>query len=129
MHKNINTLLQRSIAASAFLFLTFTADNAFAVDVKGKFTKGGVDFTYAEQKYGSGAGNRGIRIMAATRDQTYKFSPNPHDDPWYNKNQEKFYRTAAEALADSYLASPQKIFPRYGFKSTINKIEYTYGER
>ncbi|MFJ5318192.1 hypothetical protein [Pectobacterium versatile] len=126
MQKNINTLLQRSIAASAFLFLTFTADNAFAADVKGKFNKDGVEFTYAEQKYGT---NRGIRIMAVTRDQTYKFTPNPHDDPWYNKNQEKFYRTAAEALADSYLASQQKIFPRYGFKSIINKIEYTYGER
>ncbi|MFJ5339085.1 hypothetical protein ACIPSD_08195 [Pectobacterium sp. CHL-2024] len=129
MQKNINTLLQRSIAASAFLFLTFTADNAFAADVKGtlkNYQNSGVDFNYAEQKYGT---NRGIRIMAGTRDQTYKFSPNPHNDPWYNKNQEKFYQTAAEALADSYLASQQRIFPRYGFKSIINKIEYTYGER
>ncbi|AUH01005.1 hypothetical protein PCO86_12730 [Pectobacteriaceae bacterium CE70] len=118
---------------SALLVLLVTSASALAANVSGTLTnyKGsGTNFTYVEQKYGgAGAGPRGIRIMSGTRDQTYKFSPNPHDDRWYNKNQTAFYKQAAEALADAYLAkTTNPMFPRYGFKSTIGNVEYTYNQ-
>lgn len=119
--------MKMSNAMSTLIISTFMlfASNSFAANVNGKldnYKGSGYNFTYVEKKYGKGAGNRGIRIMSDTRDQSYKFSPNPHSDRWYNKNQQQFYRIAAESLSDYYLSKEK--FPRYGFKAKINNIEY-----
>jgi hypothetical protein len=88
-----------------------------------------VDFHFAEATIGGGK-TRGITIKASKSPkpaQTYKFEPNPHDDPWYNKNQGKFYAEAATELAKLYVASSKDnpSFPRYDAKKIkVNKIEY-----
>lgn len=48
-----------------------------------------------------GGTNRGYEINPGK--MRYQLSPNPHNDPWYNKNQLKFYTQGAdqiEKLAD-----------------------------
>ena len=134
MHPPLHFLFRRVAALLAVSTLALTAGGALAANISGSlpnYKDSGITFNYVEQKSGgSGPGARGIRIyIAGGRDQSYKFSPNPHDDPWYNKNQAKFYRQAAEALADAYLAKkPNPAFPRYDFKSMINGIEYSYNQ-
>ncbi|OQO71050.1 hypothetical protein BH747_03350 [Enterococcus villorum] len=56
----------------------------------------------------------------------YKFSPNPHNDPWYNKNQTKFYNQAAEAIAS--IGNSQTWIPKnwlFMINITVHGIDYT----
>jgi len=94
--------------------------------IKGEFTEDNVTFKYGEVSYGT---NRGIRISAGTRVQDYRFSPNPHDDPWYNKNQAKFYLQAAHAIAKLYLESGNQLFPRYGATIDVENVVYALLDR
>ncbi|QSJ18880.1 hypothetical protein JYQ62_09070 [Nostoc sp. UHCC 0702] len=85
-------------------------------------------FYYQEESWSK---NRGITIKLnnSTRpSQTYKFDPNPHNDPWYNKNQPKFYRDAAQQIGEYF--NRRGSFPRYGQASvTINGINYKLNQR
>lgn len=86
-------------------------------------------FEYNEVKYGTrGGGNRGIRIRCGTRDQTYRFAPNPHSNPKYNKNQAGFYQDAATAIAGQ-LTPRNGLFPRYGVTIAVQGEDYTLGPR
>ncbi|KXY21465.1 hypothetical protein [Bacillus sp. FSL K6-0067] len=51
----------------------------------------GVNYKWMEKSYGGT--NRGIMFNPGRHE--YQFRPNPHDDPWYNKNQMKFYNEVA----------------------------------
>lgn len=50
----------------------------------------------------SGPGPRSIQISVSRLNITYKLSPNPHDVPKYNKNQEALYREAAIAFCKMF---------------------------
>jgi len=85
----------------------------------------GVTYTYTEASFGR---NRGIHISAPGLPRTtFQLRPNPHDDPEYNKNQPKFYRDLAEAVANFAAANNQ--FPPDGHRVTIFRIDYTVDRR
>ncbi|ETX02968.1 MAG: hypothetical protein ETSY1_01680 [Candidatus Entotheonella factor] len=96
--------------------------------VKGSFTEQNVTFQYGEIDLGT---NRGIRIndSAGRHSQEYKLSPNPHNDPWYNKHQTAFYNQAAHSIATLYFGGNSRLFPRYGKTINVNNIEYTLEAR
>jgi hypothetical protein len=68
--------------------------------ITGVITVGDVKFGYAEAR----TGTRAIEIWldgAQSVKNYYKFSPDPHDDKRYNKDQPNFYREAAERMRTS----------------------------
>jgi hypothetical protein len=88
-------------------------------------------FNYREESWSL---NRGITITTKGEDnldrppQTYKFNPNPHDDPWYNKNQKKFYEEAANQIGQYF--NKKGSFPRYDTELvTIHNISYKLNRR
>ena len=100
-----------------------------------------VEFKYQEQQLSKGgAGSRGIQIGVTGSKkgvQKYKLDPNPHDNPKYNKGQQKFYNEVAQALADLWIAARdaeakkakskevEGKFPRYG-KATVKALGVSY---
>ncbi len=73
--------------------------------IKDKVEIKGVTFEYNEVKYGSsGTGQRGIKIWrkgVAKDVNSYKFSPNPHDNSKkYPKLAKEFYKAAATAIGN-----------------------------
>jgi len=111
--------------------------------VSGSHKVGTFEFKYQEQQLSKGgAGSRGIQIGVSGSKkgvQKYKFDPNPHDNPKYNKAQSKFYEEAAKALADYWVkaqataakdskdpsVAAEGKFPRYGtFKLTALGTTY-----
>jgi hypothetical protein len=81
---------------------------------------GAGEFCYVEVR----TGTRCIKIWTSPKPpQCYKFDPDPHNDRDYNKNQAKFYRDAATAIAQIY--NDNGSFPRYGKASiTVNATTY-----
>ena len=97
----------------------------------GDIKHGDANVHWAEKTFGNGK-SRGITVKykeGAKPAQSYKMTPNPHDDPWYNKNQGKFYDEAATELAMLLVASgataAARSFPRYGKKIKVHNVEYT----
>jgi len=91
----------------------------------GKITIDGTVFEYSESQIGNGR-SRGIKIsLEGTQNSSseYKFNPNPHLNPWYNKNQPEFYHEAATRIPETWKKN-NGIFPWYGYKITINNTEY-----
>ncbi|RWA53025.1 hypothetical protein AU476_15330 [Cupriavidus sp. UYMSc13B] len=134
MNLPLNLFFRRIAALLGVSVLLLTTDGALAANatISGRLVKGGITFNYSEVKYGAnGKGARGIRIyISGGHDQSYKFNPNPHNNPSYNSDPGSFYLEAANALADAYLAKhPNPGFPRYGFTSTIKDIKYIYEQR
>lgn len=89
-----------------------------------EITSNNVKFTYGEQSIGK---NRGIMMSrggVANDRHVYKFSPNPHNqDSWYNKNQPKFYRFAAEAII-ALLTANGNAWPGNGSTITVHGFDY-----
>lgn len=52
--------------------------------------------TYKWMEASFGGTNRGYEINPGKH--RYQLSPNPHNDPWYNKNQAKFYGQGAAQI-------------------------------
>jgi len=77
----------------------------FLAPVKGTITIGANTFKYIEVQYGSGAGQRGITVYGVGNPRTYKLSPNPHNETWYNKNQATFYKAVAQAICNAWTAA------------------------
>lgn len=87
---------------------------------------GGQVYEYGELSIGK---NRGITFhrKGIRNDQhEYKFNPNPHDDPWYNKSQGKFYAEAASQIAN--IVSATGNYPAFGAQTTVHGIAYTLDE-
>ncbi|EKZ0165063.1 hypothetical protein QUO97_002320 [Enterococcus faecalis] len=61
--------------------------------VSGTIQIHGITYKWIETSWGK---NRGMTFNPGNK--VYQMSPNPHDDPWYNKHQEKFYNQAAVAI-------------------------------
>jgi hypothetical protein len=80
-------------------------------------------FTYGETSAGKSRG-----IAMSTQDGgtiTYFFSPNPHNDPAYNKNQPEFYEQMAKKIGEYYVAN--QAWPPFDTEVDIklSKVEYT----
>lgn len=110
------------------------ASSRFSYPVRGKgkqLIRGTISqqLKYIEVRYGNGAGNRGIKInlvhlTPGVGPLTYKFSPNPHSEKRYNKDQKALYRCAAERfsllrLQQAAAAAPQQ------FNFQAYQIEFT----
>ncbi|AOM14241.1 hypothetical protein [Bacillus thuringiensis] len=83
----------------------------------------GVTYKWMEKSY-SGT-NRGMLFNPGRHE--YQFKPNPHDDPWYNKNQGKFYSQVAkqvETKGNSDKWTPDK-WPSSIRGISVNGISYT----
>lgn len=89
------TLLGTCFVANADQIDATTLDSSAiqtrAID--GKITINGTTYKWKETSFGK---NRGITFNPGNH--KYQLSPNPHKDPWYNKNQKAFYNYAAEEI-------------------------------
>lgn len=95
------TMLCASILAAGAI--GYSVQNANASEVRttqnvragisGSVTINGQNYKWIETSWGK---NRGMTFNPGQH--VYQFAPNPHDDPWYNKNQQKFYNQAAAAI-------------------------------
>ncbi len=99
------------------------AAELFIAPVKGTITIGANTFKYIEVQYGAGAGQRGITVYGVGDPRTYKLSPNPHNEAWYNKNQATFYKVVAQAICNAYTAAAG--LPAYNaIQVTPKGVEY-----
>lgn len=71
--------------------------------------------TYKWMEASFGGTNRGYEINPGK--MRYQLSPNPHNDPWYNKNQNKFYAQGADKI------EAQANSGKWHTKGWPNKIE------
>lgn len=62
--------------------------------IEGKMLIEGTTYKWMEASFGGT--NRGYAINPGNL--KYQLSPNPHKDPWYNKNQAKFYALGAKQI-------------------------------
>lgn len=98
---------------------------AEAAGISGKVEINGVSYKWAETSWSK---NRGMTFNPGNH--VYQFLPNPHDDPWYNKNQNKFYKLAADQIKKQGDDSKwdQKVWPD-SIKVSINGVSYTLKPR
>ncbi|MHB0801686.1 hypothetical protein PVK73_19025 [Bacillus thuringiensis] len=85
-------------------------------------TINGVSYNWMETSYGT---NRGMTFNPGQH--AYQIKPNPHDDPWYNKNQGKFYTQMANGVATKGNAGhwTKENWPDTITGVTVNGISYT----
>lgn len=67
----------------------------FGAGISGSTIINNVKYKWVETSWSN---NRGITFNPGSH--IYQFSPNPHNDPWYNKNQVKFYNAAVDKVAE-----------------------------
>lgn len=72
------------------------------------------DDKYKWMETGTGGLTRGILFNPGN--YNYKITPNPHDDPWYNKNQQKFYTKLVKAVE-------KKATSEWSWPSSIRDLE------
>lgn len=94
--------------------------------ISGKITINNTNYNWIETSWGK---NRGITFNPGNH--VYQLSPNPHNDPWYNKNQVKFYNAAVAEIAkqgnkDKWSSSN---WPTSIKNIVVNKITYTLSVR
>lgn len=79
-------------------------------------------YKWMEASFGK---NRGMTFNPGKLN--YQFSPNPHNDPWYNKNQAKFYKQAAAQVETQGNIGKwtSGAWPSSIKNITVNKINYT----
>ncbi|BAO07321.1 MULTISPECIES: hypothetical protein [Enterococcus] len=75
----------------------------------------GKQYKWREASFGGT--NRGYEINPGK--YRYQLSPNPHKDPWYNKNQVKFYNQGADQIEKQ--ANEEK-WQTKGWPDTIKNI-------
>jgi hypothetical protein len=95
--------------------------------IKGTVNVDGRAFGYGETSAGK---SRGIVMSTqGAGSMTYFFSPNPHNDPAYNKNQPTFYAQMANRIGEYYVAN--RDWPAFGtaVEIKISKVEYTLNNR
>ncbi|MEI4616589.1 hypothetical protein [Bacillus cereus] len=64
----------------------FTNHTTYAAGISGSVTVNITTYKWSETSWGN---NRGVSFNPGQH--VYQLSQNPHNDPWYNKNQIKFY--------------------------------------
>lgn len=116
MKKRFFSLSLTLFFAIVSLVFPFSAVNVEAKGVSGTITINNEKYKYIEESFGK---NRGITFNPGSH--TYKITPNPHDNPKYNKKQVQFY----EEIAKGVKAQVEKS----GWKDTftgINALGETY---
>lgn len=90
--------------------------------IRPTITINGVSYNWMETSYGT---NRGMTFNPGQH--AYQIKPNPHDDPWYNKNQGKFYTQMATGVATKGNAGhwTKENWPDTITGVTVNGISYT----
>jgi hypothetical protein len=98
---------------------------------------------------GSGPGRRGLQVIGPGLDRndwSFYFKPNPHDNPTYNKKQQKLYTTLAgeiqkkwptqeksksqeDDVANYRKAIAEVMTSLFGFKFEWEGVEYTLVRR
>ncbi|PGA90438.1 hypothetical protein [Bacillus toyonensis] len=73
----------------------FKNQSVSAAGINSSVTVNNTTYKWSETSWGS---NRGITINPGQH--VYQLSPNPHNDPWYNKNQVKFYDQIINQVAN-----------------------------
>ncbi|XP_046381607.1 uncharacterized protein LOC124152646 [Haliotis rufescens] len=89
------------------LIMTLSPSLSGAATIKGTIKAGDVSCSYAEIKNNSGGGPRGLRLFSCKNKDgnmnldCYYYPDNPHDCPWYNKNQSKYYNLLAKSAMNN----------------------------
>lgn len=93
--------------------------------ISGTIFINGDTYKWMESSWGY---NRGLTINPGRMD--YQLSPNPHNDPWYNKNQIKFYNEVANQLQTQGNNAKwvKGNWPRI-INVKVNNIDYTMNVR
>lgn len=98
---------------------------AKAAGISGAVKINGTSYKWSETSWGK---NRGMTFNPGSH--VYQFSPNPHNDPWYNKNQTKFYKSAASQIEEQGSEGKwTKDSWSSQIKVNINGIDYTLAPR
>lgn len=95
--------------------------------INGEITIGTTTFVWSEYSQGKSRGIQMYRRGVARDSHTYIFRPNPHNDPFYNKNQPNWYNEAAFKI--SSLTVTNRAWPDNGTQITVAKIDYTLETR
>ncbi|WP_019420206.1 hypothetical protein [Paenibacillus sp. OSY-SE] len=110
MKKSFFALSLSLFFAIAVIIFPFSSVNVEAKGVSGTVTINNVKYKYIEESFGK---NRGITFNPG--EHTYKITPNPHDNPKYNKKQTQFYTEIAEGVKDQV--------ERSGWENTFTGIK------
>ncbi|MCI8404679.1 MAG: hypothetical protein HFE49_07225 [Clostridia bacterium] len=104
-------------------------DNAYVSIIQGTVRINNVNYRWREASFGGL--NRGLEFNPGNH--RYKFRPNPHDDPYYNKHQVTWYESMASQIAHvgNTSATPwtQNNWPSTIRNLKVNGITYTAEER
>jgi hypothetical protein len=88
-----------------------------------ELTIGEITFQFGEVSHGGKGRGISIHRNGVSGDQhVYMFTPNPHNDPSYNKNVQKWYVAAATQIAQAVVTTG---WPEDGNVVTVNGIDYT----
>ncbi|WCF06699.1 hypothetical protein NDS46_20420 [Paenibacillus thiaminolyticus] len=98
------------IFALAVIVFPFSASNVEAKGVSGTIKINNETYKYIEESFGK---NRGITFNPGNH--TYTISPNPHNNPKYNKKQVQFYAEIANGVKAQV--------ERSGWKSSFTGIQ------
>lgn len=116
MKEGVFKLKKGFLAVSLSLFLAialivfpFSSTNVDAKGVSGSITINKETYKYIEESFGK---NRGITFNPGQH--TYKITPNPHDNPKYNKKQEQFYEEIAKGV--------KTLVEKSGWKDNLSNI-------
>ncbi|EGO5846252.1 hypothetical protein D924_02910 [Enterococcus faecalis 06-MB-S-10] len=91
--------------------------------ISGEMKVENVKYKWMEASFGGT--NRGYTINPGKL--SYQLSPNPHKDPWYNKNQVKFYNLGAKQIEKQANEGKwhSKGWPENIYNISINNVNYT----
>ncbi|WP_163652138.1 hypothetical protein [Listeria sp. PSOL-1] len=97
-----------------------------AKGIEGNAVINGVKYKWSETSWSK---NRGVTFNPGQH--VYQLAPNPHDDPWYNKNQVKFYNQLVDQV--KILGDAQKWlqdkWPNTISNVTVHGVNYTLAPR
>lgn len=103
-----------SLVFALTVVFSFTSVKASEIEpykgVSGTVIINNQTYKYQEVSWGK---NRGIQFNPGNH--VYKISPNPHNNPAYNKNQIKFYNQIAEGV--------KKEVEKSGWKNTFTNVK------
>ncbi|MBJ8113810.1 hypothetical protein JDS99_30370 [Bacillus cereus group sp. N6] len=97
-----------------------------AAGINGSVTVNNTTYRWSETSWGN---NRGVTLNPGQH--VYQLSPNPHNDPWYNKNQIKFYDQVINqvAMQGNTAHWTATAWPTTSSNITVNGITYTLNIR
>ncbi|MEI4617616.1 hypothetical protein [Bacillus cereus] len=125
-------MLKRFLMCSLVMGILFSAIGLFnnqtthAAGISGSITVNNTAYKWSETSWGN---NRGLSFNPGQH--VYQLSPNPHNDPWYNKNQVKFYDQVVNqvSIQGNSARWTANTWPNTISNITVNGITYTLSVR